>query len=133
MTKSGKINGLYYTIFNIIRNFSIDDEVREELEASKDFETVSKLTFPAESTSNLYNRINKQFLKIFVMNHSPIQTTCSMRNWEKLIKINSTNSTQSYYLTAAHTINKLERTIIVRSPLQVSYFFIANYCCTFQM
>lgn len=100
-------------------NFSLDEDEKDELEAIKDFETISKLMFPAEATSNLYNRINKQFLKIYIPNYSPIQTTCSMRNWEKLIKVHSDTDSITYYLAAKHTINKQERNILVRSPLQV--------------
>lgn len=111
-----------------MNDFSIDDEIREELETIKDFETISKLMFPAESTTNLCKRINKQLLKIYIPHHSPIEKVCSMRNWEKLIKINSTNGTESYYVTAKHSINKLERSILVRSPLQVICVYISVYC-----
>lgn len=61
-------------------------------------------------------------MKIFVPNFVPIQTNCSKRNWEKLIKLQSVNPTQMYYLAAKHAIGKLGRTVVVSSPLQVIKF-----------
>lgn len=92
------------------------------MEALQDFETISYLSFPNETTSYLYNRINKQFIKIRIPNYTAIQTPCALRNWEKLIRIQSPNVTQVYYLAAKHSMNKLGRNIIVSSPLQVRDF-----------
>ncbi|CAH1112949.1 unnamed protein product [Psylliodes chrysocephalus] len=98
---------------------SFTDEGREDFDVTYDFESLSSLQFPDETTPQLYDRINKNFMKIFVPNFYPIQTNCSKRNWEKLIRLNSNNSGQNYYLAAKHNIGKIGRKIVVSSPLQI--------------
>ncbi|XP_072395854.1 intermembrane lipid transfer protein VPS13A-like [Diabrotica undecimpunctata] len=98
---------------------SFTEEGKDDFEGSYDFESLSSLQFPDETTPQLYDRINKNFMKIYIPNLSPIQTNCSKRNWEKLIRLSSPNSTQTYHLAAKHTMGKLGRKIIVSSPLQI--------------
>ncbi|KAJ8960584.1 hypothetical protein NQ318_013873 [Aromia moschata] len=115
--------GLYFVPDYLDNNYddkdSLTDEKKEDFELTYDFETLSSLQFPAETTSYLYDRINKNFMKIFVPNFMPIQTNCPRRNWEKLIRMHSVTPTQTYYLAAKHTIGKLGRNVVVSSPLQI--------------
>ncbi|XP_057653630.1 intermembrane lipid transfer protein VPS13A-like [Diorhabda carinulata] len=98
---------------------SCTEDGKDDFEGCYDFDSSASLQFPDETTPQLYERINKNFLKIFIPNFQTIQTNCSKRNWEKLLKLNSTNSTQTYYLAAKHSIGKTGRKIIISSPLQI--------------
>ncbi|KAG5885875.1 hypothetical protein JTB14_019138 [Gonioctena quinquepunctata] len=98
---------------------SCTDEGKEEAELTYDFETLSSLQFPDETTSQLYDKINKNFMKIFLPNFHPVQTNCCRRDWEKLIRLNSVNSPQTYYLAARHAIGKSGRNVVISSPLKI--------------
>ncbi|KAJ8959923.1 hypothetical protein NQ314_006125 [Rhamnusium bicolor] len=114
---------LYFVPDYLDNNFddrdSCTDDDKDEFEITYDFETMSSLQFPAETTAQLYDKINKNFMKIFVPNFLPIQSNCSKRNWEKLIRLHSVNPTQTYYLAARHNIGKLGRNVVISSPLQI--------------
>ncbi|KAK9875024.1 hypothetical protein WA026_005834 [Henosepilachna vigintioctopunctata] len=85
-----------------------------------DFKTLSTLQFPSESTSDLYDKTNSHFLKIYVPKFLLLQTNCSNTNWCKLLKLQSENGqNQQFYLAAEHTIGKHGRFLTIRSPLQV--------------
>ena len=81
---------------------------------------MSSLHFPSESTSHLYEKINNHFIKVFIPNCSPIQTNCSRKSWQKLMKLQCTVPGQKYYLAAKHTISKCGRKLVISSPLQVT-------------
>ncbi|CAH1186159.1 unnamed protein product [Phyllotreta striolata] len=97
---------------------SFTDENRE-FDSAYDFESLASLQFPDETTPQLYERINKNFMKIIVPNFQTVQTNCSKKNWEKLIRLNSVDSNQVYHLAAKHVIGKFGRKIVVSSPLQI--------------
>lgn len=85
-----------------------------------DFESTSSLLFPDSTTAYLYEKINKNHLKIYVPGFQTIQTSCPKKTWQKLIKLHSLNNNHLYYVVAKHTIGKYGRTIVVNSPLQVN-------------
>lgn len=98
-------------------------ELKHDYEQGYDFNTIRSLNFPQETTATLYDKINKHYIKIFIPNFAPVQTNCSKRNWEKLVKLQAMSSTplsSNYYLAVRHTIGRTGREIVVGSPLQVS-------------
>ncbi|KAL1509464.1 hypothetical protein ABEB36_004192 [Hypothenemus hampei] len=96
-------------------------ELKHDYEQGYDFNTIRSLNFPRETTASLYDKMNKHYLKIFVPNFMPVQTNCSKRNWEKLVKLkaNVEMPLKNYYLTVKHFIGKTGKEIIVSSPLQI--------------
>ncbi|CAH1961424.1 unnamed protein product [Acanthoscelides obtectus] len=101
------------------RDSCTDDGIKEDFDINYDFETVSSLQFPSETTAQLYDKINKNFIRIHLPTFSPTQTNCPKRNFEKLIRMYSTNHNQIYYLAVKHCIEKYGRSIVVSSPLQI--------------
>lgn len=93
-------------------------ELRPDNEHSYDFGTIQSLNFPQNTTADLYDRVNKHYLKMYLPGFTAMQTNCSERNWVKLAKLHST-SPSNYYLAAKHTIGRNGRQIVVSSPLQV--------------
>lgn len=94
---------------------------KPEIETNYDFETLSSLQFPLEMTSQLYDKINSHFIKVCIPNCLPIQTNCSRKKWEKLMRVHTNTSPgQIYYLAAKHSITKCGRSVVISSPLQVS-------------
>ncbi|CAH0559657.1 unnamed protein product [Brassicogethes aeneus] len=92
---------------------------REDLDFNFNEEYLSSLNFPTESSGDLFTKINKYFLRIYVPNFPPMETPCYRRNWEKLIKLNGVGANQPYYLAAQHTISKSGRHVIISSPLKL--------------
>ncbi|XP_030755861.1 vacuolar protein sorting-associated protein 13A-like [Sitophilus oryzae] len=99
----------------------LEIELKHDYEQGYDFNTIRSLKFPPEVTSDLFDKINKHYVKIFVPNFSPVQTNCSKKNWEKLVKLqsNSPSVLRNYYLAAKHTIGRSGREINISSPLQI--------------
>ncbi|XP_050293548.1 intermembrane lipid transfer protein VPS13C-like [Anthonomus grandis grandis] len=98
-------------------------ELDRDYEQGYDFATVRSLRFLQETTASLYDKINKNYLKIFVPFSLPVQTNCSKRNWEKLVKLQSMNNssipTANYCLAVRHRVGRHGRSITVSSPLQI--------------
>ncbi|RZC35875.1 vacuolar protein sorting-associated protein 13A-like, partial [Asbolus verrucosus] len=95
------------------------DVCKSDMEINYDFATLASLQFPSESTSQLYEKINSHFMKVYIPNCSPIQTNCSKKTWQKLMRLHSTIPGQTYYLAAKHTITKYGRNVVLSSPLQI--------------
>ncbi|XP_063908904.1 intermembrane lipid transfer protein VPS13C-like isoform X2 [Zophobas morio] len=115
---------VYYSVdfnedINEDKDSTQEDTAKNELESNYDFVTMSSLHFPSESTSHLYEKINNHFIKVFIPNCSPIQTNCSRKSWQKLMKLQCTVPGQKYYLAAKHTISKCGRKLVISSPLQI--------------
>lgn len=108
-----------------------DDTIKEEQEFQYDFETLSSLQFPIETTSQLFDKINRHFMKIYVPNFHTIQTNCPKRNWEKLIRLQSNTTNQTYYLAAKHTLGKNGRNVVISPPLQARQILKTNCCFTY--
>lgn len=101
-----------------------EEILKAEIEMSVDYETYSSLQFRTESTANLYENINKHYLKIKIPGFQPLQTCCPKRNWQKFMRLHSISNNQIYYLVARHCINKQQgRTVVVSSPLQVCFLY----------
>lgn len=98
-----------------------------QFENGYDFKTISTLQFPQDSTSDLYDKINKHYLKIHVPNFLVLQTNCSKNNWTKLLKLQpETQLNQDFYLVAKHSIGKNGRNLFVGSPLNVSLIIMED-------
>lgn len=97
-----------------------DDISKIDIELGYDDETTSSLLFPNITTSYLYEKINKNHLKIHIPGFQSIQTCCPKKSWQKLIKLHPVINNQLYYIIAKHTIGKHGRSVSVNSPLQVS-------------
>ncbi|EEZ98160.2 hypothetical protein TcasGA2_TC000586 [Tribolium castaneum] len=95
------------------------DVFKADLENNYDFATMSSLQFPSETTPQLYDKINAHFMRVFIPHCTPIQTNCSKRAWQKLMRLHSTIPGQKYYLAAKHTISKSGRNVVISSPLQI--------------
>lgn len=97
-----------------------DTSKTDDKSTSYDFETISSLQFFSQTTSEIYKDINNHFLRIYIPNCLPVETSCTKKCWQKFIKFRSTNPVQNYYLIANQSINKYGRKIIISSPLQVT-------------
>lgn len=96
-----------------------EEMAKLDFDLSYDYDMTDSLQFPIVSTTNLYDKIRKHYLKICVPEFLPQQTNCPKKNWQKLLRLQSNLHNQSYYLVAKHTIGKHGRTLVVSSPLQV--------------
>ncbi|XP_066252577.1 intermembrane lipid transfer protein VPS13A-like [Euwallacea similis] len=96
-------------------------ELKHDYEQGYDFTTIQSLNFPQETTSSLYDKVNKHYIKIFIPNFTPVQTNSSKRTWEKLVKLQALEGVlqPSYYLAIRHSIGRNGREIVVCSPLQI--------------
>lgn len=97
----------------------LEEMSKMEFENEYNFEAISSLQFPPITTPQVYEKINKHLLKIHIEGFTSLQTNCSNKNWEKLIKIQSQGSGQFYHLAAKQSIGKDGRNIVISSPLQV--------------
>ncbi|XP_045467694.1 vacuolar protein sorting-associated protein 13C-like [Harmonia axyridis] len=105
---------------NDINNDKDSNSSEQQYESVYDFRTISTLQFPQETTSDLYERINKHYLKIYVPNFLHLQTNCSKSNWTKLLKLQpEVPMNQEFYLVAKHTMGKNGRNLMVGSPLNI--------------
>nr|XP_022904021.1 vacuolar protein sorting-associated protein 13C-like [Onthophagus taurus] len=98
---------------------SYTDETNKDIEMNIDLEPISSLEFPIDTTSNLYEKINKHHLKIHVPGFQPVQTCCPKKSWEKLMRLHGVSTSKIYYLLAKHSVNKHGRQVAVSSPLQI--------------
>lgn len=91
-----------------------------------DFDLTESLQFPVTSSSALYEKTHKHYLKVQVPGFSALQTNCPKKYWQKLMRLQPTTSTpQIYYLLATHNVGKYGRSVVVSSPLQV-YMQVSN-------
>ncbi|KAK5650330.1 hypothetical protein RI129_001359 [Pyrocoelia pectoralis] len=99
---------------------SLSEELLKlDLDLSYDYELTDTLLFPSTTSTRLYEKIRRHFLKIHVPGFLPIQTNCPKKNWHKFIPLQSSSHNKTYYLVAKHTIGKYGRTVVVSSPLQI--------------
>ncbi|XP_060526445.1 intermembrane lipid transfer protein VPS13C-like isoform X2 [Cylas formicarius] len=105
--------------FDCIENVVVDRHLKQDVEQAYDFPTIRSLKFPPQSTAELYDKINRHFVRIFVPGFTPVQTNCSKRNWEKLVKLQNPANSVSYYLAVKHSIDRLGRNFVIGSPLQI--------------
>ncbi|XP_044757951.1 vacuolar protein sorting-associated protein 13A-like [Coccinella septempunctata] len=109
-----------FSAFNNDQNNDKESNSDVQFETGYDFKTISTLQFPQESTSELYERMNKHFLKIYVPNFLLLQTNCSKSNWTKLLKLHpEAHMNQEFHLVAKHTVGKNGRSLTVGSPLNI--------------
>ncbi|KAF5301566.1 hypothetical protein FQR65_LT08871 [Abscondita terminalis] len=99
---------------------SLSEELSKlDLDLSYDYDLNDTLLFPTVTTTKLYEKIHKHFLRIHVPGFLPQQTNCPRKNWQKLIRLQSNSHNQVYYLIAKHNMGKHGRTVIISSPLQI--------------
>lgn len=96
-----------------------DDLHKADMEFNYNFEAVSSLQFPLTTTAQLFEKVNKYQLKVQVPGLNSFQTNCSNRNWEKIVRVQATDSNLAYHLALRHIVGKDGRTIVISSPLQV--------------
>lgn len=86
-----------------------------------DDESTSSLLFPSITTPILYEKINRNHLKIHIPGFQTMQTICPKRLSQKLIKLHPIINNQLYYVVVKHEISKRGRNVTVNSPLQVRF------------
>ncbi|KAH1005296.1 hypothetical protein HUJ04_006309 [Dendroctonus ponderosae] len=96
-------------------------QLKHDYEQGYDFSTIQSLEFPQETTGSLYEKVNRHYVKIFVPNFAPVQTNCSKRNWEKLVKLQAVDPAPlgNYHLAVRHGIGRMGRNVNASSPLQI--------------
>lgn len=101
-----------------------DDLHKADMELNYNFEAVLSLQFPLTTTAQLFEKVNKYQLKVQVQGLTSFQTNCSNRNWEKIVRVQATDSNLAYHLALRHTVGKDGRTVVISSPLQVQIVLI---------